>query len=445
MLLLVLLLVLLTYVTAAVAAPKKTHYEVLRVSPSASAADIKKAYRSLAKKYHPDKLKHSHKVEFVGKGPGGGGDGKGEEHAKFLEISKAYEVLSDDQQRRQYDLELRYGSTGQGGGSGGGDRYRSEDFQHFTQQYYQRRHHFARTQQADEHVDVEDILRGFHDAQHGRRGGDRGDRAGGGGGRGGARRRNGQGQTIFMFRGADGRTYYSSKPFDGDEHDGNESSGDIYSLIQMILTSVLVPCLQLFFLCMCFCQGTKTLWSICCHGDPGDSDVTHNRAFRERKTSPESSTQDANSPNRKSLLPLLNMEQIVSKKSVIHILALSEQNIRHLARYRMRFRADPLCFYDAISIGEEEQALILKIFAQYFQENPDLEPEDRNVSSFLVAVCKGGIKYTMLKVKEQSPHQTTDDSNQPVVNKGDTEDGYKAVGEWLDRIVEGRVAWDAIL
>lgn len=115
----------------------------------------------------------------------------------------------------------------------------------------------------------------------------------------------------------------------------------------------------------------------------------------------------------------------------------------------MKFRADPLCFYDAINIGEQEKDLILKIFAQYFRENPDLEPEDRNVSSFVVAVCKGGIKYSMFKVSREQGQETTTDSpnNQEhiVDQKRDSEEGYKAIGEWLDRIVEGRVSWDAIL
>ena len=77
----------------------KDYYKILDVSKSASEGDIKKAYRKLALKYHPDQNK---------------GD-KGAE-AKFKEINEAYEVLSDAQKRAAYD---RFGHAGlQGGGFG---------------------------------------------------------------------------------------------------------------------------------------------------------------------------------------------------------------------------------------------------------------------------------------------------------------------------------------
>jgi len=68
------------------------YYEVLGVSKSATAEEIKKAYRKLALKFHPDKNK---------------GDKAAEE--KFKEINEAYAVLSDPQKRQQYDT---YGSNG---------------------------------------------------------------------------------------------------------------------------------------------------------------------------------------------------------------------------------------------------------------------------------------------------------------------------------------------
>jgi molecular chaperone DnaJ len=64
----------------------KDYYELLEVERSASAEEIKKAYRKQALKYHPDRNP---------------GDNEAEE--KFKEISAAYEVLSDDKKRRQYD------------------------------------------------------------------------------------------------------------------------------------------------------------------------------------------------------------------------------------------------------------------------------------------------------------------------------------------------------
>ena len=82
-------------------AQKKSYYDVLGVGKGASADEIKKAFRKQAQKFHPD----------------AGGD-----EEKFKEVNEAYEVLSDEKKRAQYD---RFGavgdfSCGPGGGCGGG-------------------------------------------------------------------------------------------------------------------------------------------------------------------------------------------------------------------------------------------------------------------------------------------------------------------------------------
>ena len=79
---------------------KRDFYEVLGVNKNASAADIKKAYRQQAIKYHPDKNQ---------------GDKAAEE--KFKEAAEAYEVLSNDEKKSRYD---QFGHAGVGGASGGG-------------------------------------------------------------------------------------------------------------------------------------------------------------------------------------------------------------------------------------------------------------------------------------------------------------------------------------
>lgn len=79
---------------------KRDYYEVLGVSKSASADEIKKAFRRLAVQYHPDK------------------EGGSEE--KFKEINEAYDVLKDAQKRQRYD---QFGHAGVGGASGGGGGY----------------------------------------------------------------------------------------------------------------------------------------------------------------------------------------------------------------------------------------------------------------------------------------------------------------------------------
>ena len=78
-------------------------YKTLGVSEDASESDIKKAYRKLSRKYHPDLNP---------------GDAAAEK--KFKEISEAYDVLSDKKQREEYDQIRHYGAAGMGGFGGGG-------------------------------------------------------------------------------------------------------------------------------------------------------------------------------------------------------------------------------------------------------------------------------------------------------------------------------------
>ena len=81
---------------------KRDYYEVLGVDKNASDREIKKAYRKLAKKYHPDINKGNEK----------------ESEEKFKEATEAYEVLSDENKRKNYDAFGHSGPEGQGFGGG---------------------------------------------------------------------------------------------------------------------------------------------------------------------------------------------------------------------------------------------------------------------------------------------------------------------------------------
>jgi molecular chaperone DnaJ len=84
-------------------AATKDFYNILGVAENASADEIKKAYRRLAKKFHPDANPNDTQAA-----------------ERFKEISEAYSVLSDEQKRKQYDQMRKYGAFGGFGGAGGG-------------------------------------------------------------------------------------------------------------------------------------------------------------------------------------------------------------------------------------------------------------------------------------------------------------------------------------
>lgn len=79
---------------------KRDYYEILGISRNASEGELKKAYRKLAMKYHPDRNPGDHQTE-----------------EKFKEIQEAYSALSDQQQRAAYD---QFGHAGMGAGARGG-------------------------------------------------------------------------------------------------------------------------------------------------------------------------------------------------------------------------------------------------------------------------------------------------------------------------------------
>lgn len=121
---------------------KRDYYDVLGLSKSASGSEVKKAYRKLALKHHPDKNPDDSSAED-----------------KFKEAAEAYEVLSDETKKQQYD---RFGHSGMRGASGGG---------------------------GGQHMNMEDIFSQFGDIFGGGGGG-------GGFGGGGSRRRRMKGSDL---------------------------------------------------------------------------------------------------------------------------------------------------------------------------------------------------------------------------------------------------------
>ena len=102
----------------------KDYYKILEVEKSATQEDVKKAFRKLAQKYHPDR--------------------KSGDEAKFKEVSEAYSVIGNEQKRKEYDS---YGRTFAGGGQQAGGGF---DFSGFQQGGF-----------GADGIDLDEILRGF--------------------------------------------------------------------------------------------------------------------------------------------------------------------------------------------------------------------------------------------------------------------------------------------
>lgn len=125
---LVLLTALCGIWTVNLSSAKKDLYEILGVKKTATDKQIKRAFRKLAVKYHPDKNKEK------------------DAEAKFLEIAKAYETLSDPEKRKRYDQFGDESDKPQGGGGGHGQPFTfnmNDFFQGFDEAFnaHQHGHH----------------------------------------------------------------------------------------------------------------------------------------------------------------------------------------------------------------------------------------------------------------------------------------------------------------
>ncbi|RMX62786.1 hypothetical protein KXD40_008150 [Peronospora effusa] len=103
--------------------PTKDYYQVLGVSKKCSDRELKKSYRQLALQYHPDKAENAEEKETATE--------------KFVEVSEAYEVLSDPDKRKEYDDARRFGAGAGFGGQGGSQRKRGtkESMASFTKMF----------------------------------------------------------------------------------------------------------------------------------------------------------------------------------------------------------------------------------------------------------------------------------------------------------------------
>ncbi len=133
---------------------KRDYYEILGVDKNAEKEDIKKAYRKLARKYHPDVSEEENAAD------------------KFKEVQEAYEVLSDPQKRSQYD---QFGHSANQNGAGGfegfgGGGFQDFDFEDIFSQFFGggRRSRTQRTNEPRKGQDIQKRMRvSFKEAVHG--------------------------------------------------------------------------------------------------------------------------------------------------------------------------------------------------------------------------------------------------------------------------------------
>ncbi|XP_037551591.1 dnaJ homolog subfamily B member 9 [Nematolebias whitei] len=134
---------------------RRDYYDILGVSRDATERQIKKAFHKLALKFHPDRNKDPNA------------------EAKFREIAEAYETLSDDKRRREYD-QFGHGASSSGGYRGGGSDY---DFRQHFQSFnfddifkdtdsFGQHHHFHSQSQADKKRHFDNHFQAHRDAMN---------------------------------------------------------------------------------------------------------------------------------------------------------------------------------------------------------------------------------------------------------------------------------------
>lgn len=95
--------------------PEKDYYKILGLTDDATLAQVKAAYYKLAKKWHPELLKEKSESE------------QNDARAMFTEIQEAHEVLSDNKKKSEYDIQRKYGTTGQTNNSEGNQGHGNQE------------------------------------------------------------------------------------------------------------------------------------------------------------------------------------------------------------------------------------------------------------------------------------------------------------------------------
>jgi hypothetical protein len=369
----------------------ENYYKVLGLKKEASGEDIKKSYRNLAKQYHPDKNPQDRENA----------------EKKFIEISKAYEILSDPQQKAAYDDELSmnsrsgqfssFGNNQRGGGfnraqqwrnqrngGAGGDPFRSQDpFDMF-------RHHFQQDESSS-----------------------------------------GYEEKTYVYQGQDGRMYYQTvrTPKGKTKTFSFEFSATTTAAINYFFQYLFIPLLPLLLILCCNC---------CC---PSASSAVEDERRQQRRAPPSQSSHSSTQMEGEEIpestvlarIPLLT-NQFLLRKGVITIVSMSDNMTSILLSLQRYFKNDPLLFTQ-YHFGCNEEIDSLETALEFFhQEKDDSRRKQGENTPSLVAFAKNGKKFLLFVV----------DDFLEEIKSDDIEKIQLLTKKWLEKIVEGTVSWNTI-
>lgn len=367
---------------SSVIASSVNYYQTLGISKTASPDEIKKKYRQLAKQYHPDK--NPTDTEAAEK--------------KFIEISQAYETLSDPEKRRSYDEELTFNRNPGSRGRGGFD-----SFQNF--QNHQNR---AKQWQGQRVDPFEQFRRQFEQFE---------------------REQEEYEETTYVFQGRDGRIYYQKvrqpkqkNSFHYEYSFHQEDPSLFQRFITYFFQYLFVPLLPIFMVlaCNCCCPTAKKTPA----ATPPPIDP-HNE-------SPSSSNDTSMPPKIK--IPIV-ANQYLHRRGVITVVALKRSGIKILAILQPHFRNDPFLFtfYDPTVVNEDIEP-IDTVLALGQANNEEFD---------LIAFSKNGKRFIVLSLDDRSNNNTNSQQDESTSLQLEKEK-FIVTKQWLEKLIEGNINWNTI-
>jgi curved DNA-binding protein CbpA len=367
----------------------KTYYDVLQVPKHAGEDAIKKSYRRLAKLYHPDKNR----------------DDPEEAQQQFVVLSKAYETLSDQRLRADYDHSLRFGGSGDG-----------------QQQQQQQQQHARFGRSSQRHFTAEDILRSFHSQHHQQQ-----------------QQQEEQEETIYMFQGSDGRTYYRRErtPRRHFQQEPFSALPYLYSFLQLLFVVLVLNALF-----KCFGIDPMVLPPQPAPQRPAAAVSPADQPQQQPSAPP------PQRPASSSSLPTLSTANLC-RKSVVVVVALNARSERALLANKRHFRNDPLLFTSALALGnksDDQVRSLLQTLLSGTGHAAVLEEivRDDHLLCF-VALYKSCTKYAVMidtaEAVKMMPGATaalnTSTSSPSTCSLPDV----SVAQQWLEKVVEGRLTW----